>query len=63
LQIDLSRQFRIVVRAFPKARRREIAHAIDAARDGLVHRTFTPGWAFAGCAAITLNAVFAYRFD
>jgi mRNA-degrading endonuclease YafQ of YafQ-DinJ toxin-antitoxin module len=34
LQIDLSKQFRIVVRALPKARRREIAHAIDAARDG-----------------------------
>jgi hypothetical protein len=34
LQIDLSQPFRAAVRRFPKARRREIARAIDAARDG-----------------------------
>jgi hypothetical protein len=34
LQIDLSQPFRVAVRRFPKARRREIARAIDAARDG-----------------------------
>ena len=34
MQIDLSQPFRAAVRRFPKARRREIARAIDAARDG-----------------------------
>jgi len=34
LQIDLSQPFRAAVHRFPKARRREIARAIDAARDG-----------------------------
>jgi len=34
LQIDLSQRFRAAVRRFPKARRREIARTIDAARDG-----------------------------
>ena len=35
MQIDLSQPFRAAVRRFPKARRREIARAIDAARDVL----------------------------
>jgi hypothetical protein len=34
LQIDLSQPFRAAVRRFPKARRRVIAHTIDAVRDG-----------------------------
>jgi hypothetical protein len=34
LEIELSQPFRAAVRRFPKARRREIARAIDAARDG-----------------------------
>jgi hypothetical protein len=34
LQIDLSQPFRAAVRRFPKARRREIARALNAARDG-----------------------------
>jgi len=34
LQIDLSQPFRAAVRHFSKARRREIARAIDAAGDG-----------------------------
>jgi len=34
LQIELSQQFRAAVRRFPKARRRDIARAINAARDG-----------------------------
>jgi hypothetical protein len=34
LQIDLSQPFRAAVRRLPKTRRRQIARAIDAARDG-----------------------------
>jgi len=34
LQIDLSQSFRAAVRRFPNVRRRAIARAIDAARDG-----------------------------
>jgi hypothetical protein len=57
LQIDLSQPFRAAVRRFPKARRREIARAIDAARDGFGSSHLHPASVFADCAEIILNVV------